>query len=77
MDGQEVEDLFAKLDKIVSKRLKLKRALAPLDESHSNKRCKIMAEEGEERPDEPQQHPEPVGEFKSSCSPQAAHQNSP
>ena len=73
--GQEADDLHAKLDKIISKRLKLKRALAPSDEPRSSKRSKIMAEEGEERPDELQEHPEPVGEFRPSCSPQAAYQN--
>jgi len=71
LDGQEVEDLHAMLDKIVSKRLKLKRAFEPSDGPHSNKRLKTLTEEG--RSIEPQQHSESVGEFTSSCSPRTSH----
>lgn len=73
LDEQEVEDLHVKLGEIVSKRIKLKRALAPSDEPHSKKRRKILAEEGDGNRTEL----EPVGEFKSSCSPQAAAESSP
>lgn len=60
LDSQETEDLHATLDKIVSKRLKLKRTFTPSDELHSSKRHKASAEEVE-----PQQHSEPVGELIS------------
>jgi hypothetical protein len=69
LDGQEVEDLYGKLDMIVSKRLKFKRAFAPSDEPSSSKRSKILVE-GEGKPIEP---PEPVGVCTSSCSPQTSH----
>lgn len=71
LDRREVEDLHMKLDGIVSKRLKLKRALSPSGEAHSSKRHKVLAEEGKPTP---QQHPEPVGESAFSCPPQASHQ---
>ena len=70
LDRQEVEDLCVMLDKIVSKRLKLKRAFVPSDEPRSSKRHKTLAEEG--KPAEPQQHSEPVSEFASSCLPQTS-----
>ena len=70
LDRQEVEGLHAMLDKVVSKRLKLKRAFVPSDEPYSNKRHKILAE-GESV--EPQQHSEPVGEFTSSFLPRTSH----
>lgn len=73
LDRREVEDLHMKLDEIVSKRLRLKRALAPSSgEAHSSKRHKVLAEEG--KPTEPQQHPEPFGESAFSCPPQTSHQ---
>jgi len=75
LGGQEVEDLHAILDKVISERLKHKRAFVPSDVPHSSKRHKILAEEGESV--EPQQHPEPVGEFTSSCSPRTSHRFSP
>jgi len=68
LDIHEVEDLYVKLDKIVSKRLKLKRSLTLSDECDPNKRTKTATGE-EGKPPEPQQHPEPVGEFIPSCSP--------
>ncbi|KAF9649886.1 hypothetical protein BDM02DRAFT_3185961 [Thelephora ganbajun] len=73
LDEQEVEDLHAKLDKIVSKRLKLKRALESSHETHSNKKRRTLAE-GEGRLVDPQQHSEPVSEFTSSRSLQTNHQ---
>jgi len=69
LDREEVENLHIKLDKIVSKRLKLKRAPPPSDEPYFNKRRKTLVKEGEEKPDERQQHSEPVGESVFSCSP--------
>ena len=75
LDGQEVEDLHMMLDKIVSKRLKLKRAFEPSDGPHSSKRRKTLTEEGTSI--EPQQPSEPVGEFTSSCSPRTSHRLSP
>ena len=59
---KDVEDLYAKLDKIVSKRLKLKRVLEPSDET-SSKRRKILRTEGGRKPPGHQQDSEPVGEF--------------
>ena len=72
-DKREVEDLRAKLEGIVSKRLKLKRALTSSDESRSSKRTKLLVEDGEGGLIEP---PEPVGEFESSCPHPANPQNS-
>jgi hypothetical protein len=74
LDGREVEDLYVVLDKVVSKRLKLKRVFESSDEPHSSKRHKIRAEG---KSIEPQQHSEPVGEFTSSCPPRTNHQFSP
>ena len=71
---REVEDLHLKLEEIVSKRLKLKRVLTPLDEPRSNKRSKPPVEGGEEQLVEPEQTSEPVGEFKYSHLLQASHQ---
>ena len=76
-DGEEVTDLHVKLEEIVSKWLKLKRFLASSDESHLSKRRKLLSGEGERKTVERQQHPEPVGEFTSSCSTQASHQIPP
>ena len=72
-DGEEVKDLRVKLEEIVSKRFKLKRVLTSEDDSHSSKLRRIPPEDGEGKPAEPQQHPEPVGELISSCSTQAIH----
>ena len=71
LSKQEEEDLHAKLDKIVSKRLKLKRALTPSDEPHPSKRHRTLAEEGKSA--DPQLLSEPVGEFTSSSSPRTSH----
>ena len=60
----EMEDLRAKLDKIVSKR-----SPTSSDDSHFNMRRRFQAEEGERTSAEPRQDSEPVGEFTSSCSP--------
>ena len=67
LDGYEVKNLHVKLNKIVSKRLKLKRALTPPDELHRSKKTKTTAEE-EGKPTEPRQCPEPIGESTPSCS---------
>ena len=71
-DSQEMEGLHATLDKMVSKRLKLKRTLRPSDEPHSSKRHKTSAEE-ESKSVEPQQHSKPVGGVIPSYSPRINH----
>jgi len=45
LDRQEVEDLRVKLDKVVSKRFKLKRTPTSSDEPRFSKRPKVQAEE--------------------------------
>ena len=55
LERKDVEDLHAELDKIVSKRLKLKRVLDPSDETPPSKRRK------ESKPAGHQQGSEPVG----------------
>ena len=72
LERKEVDDLYAKLDKIVSKRLKLKRVPEPSEESPSGKKRKILAEDGKPAVG-PQQHSEPVGKFTSPCSSGAIH----
>ena len=71
-DIQEIKNLRVTLDRIVSKRLKLKRKFTPSDEPHSRKRHKASAEEVE-----PQQRSEPVGELVSQHSPRMNHRYSP
>ena len=62
LERKEAEDLYAKLDKIVSKRLKLKRVLGPPDETSPSKRRKVLKQE-EDKPTGHQQDSEPVGEL--------------
>ena len=73
----EVEGMHEKLEEIVSKRLKLKRVLAPTDEPRSNKRSKLLVEEGEVQLVGPEQTSGPIGELESSYSPQVSHQPLP
>jgi len=73
----EVEGLQVKLEEIVSKRLKLKRVLTPSDEPRSKKRRELSVEEAEGQLVGREQTSEPVGEFKSSHSPQASHKSLP
>jgi hypothetical protein len=70
---EEVDDLHAELNRIVSKQLKLKRTIAHPDESHSRKRRKTSVGDGETKLVEPQQHSEPVREFTSSRSLQGSY----
>jgi len=74
LDRLEAESLHVKLEEIVSKRLKLKRALTPSGESRSKKRSRMLVEEGEGELVEPQRASEPVGEFKFSYSSRANRQ---
>lgn len=70
LEKKDVEDLHAELDKIVSKRLKLKRALEPSDEDSSSKRRKVIKERGEGNPEAGhQQDSEPIGKVASPGSP--------
>ena len=66
---KDVEDLYKRLDKIVSKRFKLKRVLEASDESSSIKRRKILAEEREGQPAGLQRLSEPVGKKDVSFDP--------
>ena len=61
----------------MSKRLKLKRVLTPTDEPRSNKRSKLLVEEGEVQLVGPEQTSGPIGELESSYSPQVSHQPLP
>lgn len=56
-----VEDLYRRLDEIVSNRLKFKRVLGTSDDSPSTKRRRILAEEREGQPAGLQWLSEPVG----------------
>ncbi|KAF9790941.1 hypothetical protein BJ322DRAFT_1104586 [Thelephora terrestris] len=72
LEETEVEDLYAKLDKIVSKRLKPKRTLEPSEGILSGKRRKILAEG---KSAGPLDHPQPVA-FRlvsRSLPPRAIH----
>ena len=73
LETKDVEDLHVKLDKIISKRLKLKRSLESSDETSSSKRHKRQRDEGEGKPAE-HRDSEPVGKFRSSSSPQSCRQ---
>jgi len=73
----ETEGLHVKLEEIVAKRLNLKRVLTPSGEPRSNKRRRVVVEEGEGKAVEPQLATESVGEFEFSYSPQASPQTLP
>jgi hypothetical protein len=66
---REVEVLYARLDKIVSGRLRLKRTLQAPDELPGKMR-KIFTEKKPSNATALQQHSEPVGEFDASSFPQ-------
>ena len=70
LERKDIEDLHAELDKIVSKRLKLKRVLDPFDETSPSKRDKGTRVKGQGKPaGDHQEGLEPAGKSTSSSPP--------
>lgn len=76
-ERKDVEGLYAKLDKIVSKRLKLKRVLELPDETSLSKKHKARREEGEGKSAGCQQDSMPVGKLTSSSPSQSSRRSFP